>query len=93
MAPLSTDSIASRAADMAKAGPPAGAVEELVAAAGGDRVLIEAARDQIAARLHRAPDDWDATATLTFLNRTLAAMPRNDPLDWRVRWSQRFRRP
>ena len=93
MAPLSPHSIASRAADLAHAGPAAGATEELVSAAGGDRVLIEAARDQVAAGLHRAVDDFDATATLTFLNRTLAAMPREDPLDWRVRWSQRFRRP
>jgi hypothetical protein len=68
-------------------------VDVLSTAAGGDRSIIEAARNIVAAHLHGVIDDWGATATLTLLNRTLAVMPRTDPLDWRVRWTQRFRRP
>lgn len=85
--------IATEAAELAKSDPTGDAVETLVTAAGGDRTVIEAARGLVAARIHAAIDDWDATATLTLLNRTLAEMPRYDPLDWRVRWSQRFRMP
>ena len=47
----------------------------------------------MAARVRAAVDDWDATAALTLLNRTLSLLPRHDPLDWRVRWTQRFRKP
>ena len=85
--------IAERAAELAKdeLGPDevAAAIET---AAGGDRRLIEAARDEVAARIRAAVDDYDATATLTLLNRTLSKMPRHDPLDWRVRWA-RHRKP
>jgi hypothetical protein len=65
----------------------------LIAEAGGDRAAVEAARDRVAAHLHRAVDDYEATATLQLLNRALSRMPRVDPLDWRVRWHQRFRKP
>jgi len=68
-------------------------VEALCAAAGGDRAALEAARDEVATRVHRAVDDFEATAALTLLNRALSAQPRIDPLDWRVRWTQRFRKP
>ena len=64
-----------------------------MSAAEGDRALVESARNLLAGRLHAFSDDWSATAGLTLLNRTLATMPRYDPLDWRVRWGQRFRRP
>jgi len=71
-----------RTGDANGSGPP----ETLASAAGGDRHLLEAARDRAAARLHRRADDWEATAALTLLNRALSRMPRTDPLDWRVRW-------
>jgi hypothetical protein len=87
------EAIASQAADLSKPGAANDAVDVLSAAANGDRRIIEAARDNVAAHLHVVVDDWSATATLTLLNRTLAMMPRTDPLDWRVRWTQRFRRP
>jgi hypothetical protein len=86
------EELAAEAARLAKAGD-VGAVDAIVAGAGGDRRAVEAARDEVAARLHAAVDDWDATAALTLLNRALSEMPRFDPLDWRIRWSQRFRRP
>jgi hypothetical protein len=70
-----------------------GGPEALWEAAGDNRVAVEAARDHVAARIHRSVDDWDATAALTLLNKALSDMPRTDPLDWRVRWTQRFRRP
>jgi len=65
----------------------------LIAEAGGDRQAVEAARDRVAAHLHRAVDDYEATVMLQLLNRALSRMPRVDPLDWRVRWHQRFRKP
>jgi hypothetical protein len=38
-------------------------------------------------------DDFEATGTLQLLNRVLSHVPIEDPLDWKVRWTQRFRRP
>ena len=88
------DEVITRAAKLAHDRVPAdAAASELLEAAGGDRRLVEAARDRVAARLRRAVDDFEATATLTLLNRVLAALPIHDPLDWKVRWTQRFRRP
>lgn len=88
------DEVIARAAKLARDGTPAGAAgAELLEAAGGDRQVIETARDRVAVRLRRAVDDFEATATLTLLNRALAALPIHDPLDWKVRWTQRFRRP
>jgi hypothetical protein len=85
--------IAERAAGLAKDGLGPDEVEaDIESAAGGDRQLIEAARDEVAARIRAAVDDYDATATLTLLNRTLSQMPRHDPMDWRVRWA-RHRKP
>ena len=93
MTTITPEAIAAQAAELARSDSPGAATEALVTAAGGARQTIEAARDRVAAHLHTAVDDWDATAALTLLNRTLAGMPRHDPLDWRVRWTQRFRRP
>ncbi len=87
------EAIASQAADLSGSDNADEAADALSAAAGGDRTIIEAARNHVASHLHGVGDDWRATATLTLLNRTLAVMPRTDPLDWRVRWDQRFRRP
>ncbi len=87
--PTTADELIRKAGEVARAGDAngSGASDSLVSAAGGDRQLLEAARDKVAARLHGRADDWDATAALTMLNRALSRMPRTDPLDWRVRWA------
>jgi hypothetical protein len=89
-----TDDVITRATEQAREGVSAEAAgAALLQLAGGDRRAVEAARDRVAARLRARVDDFEATATLTLLNRALAALPIHDPLDWKVRWTQRFRRP
>jgi hypothetical protein len=88
MATLTTDAIIQHAGQLAKDGDVNEAVDQLIATVGPDRAAIESARDRVAAHIHRNVDDWAATAALTVLNRALARIPRNDPLDWRVRWSK-----
>ncbi len=88
------DDVIARATDLAGRGVPAAdAAEDVLAAAGGDRRTVEAARDRVAARIRARVDDFEATATLQLLNRVLSRRPIHDPLDWRVRWTQRFRKP
>lgn len=88
------DEVISRASELAGRGVSAtDAAEELLAAAGGDRKTVEAARDRVTARVRARVDDFEATATLQLLNRVLSQLPIHDPLDWRVRWTQRFRKP
>lgn len=88
------DDVVVRASELSRDGVAAAdAAEEVLAAAGGDRRLVEAARDRVASRVHARVDDFEATATLQLLNRVLSRTPIHDPLDWRVRWTQRFRRP
>lgn len=88
------DDVIARAGELAGQGVSAlTAVDDLMAAAGGDRRTVEAARDRVAGRVRARVDDFEATATLTLLNRALQHIPINDPLDWKVRWTQRFRRP
>jgi len=67
-------------------------VESLIDASGGDRLLVEAARDHLAARVRRRVDDFGSTAGLRLLNRALSEMPRVDPYDWQVRW-EHHRKP
>ena len=88
------DQVVARAGQLAQeraSVPDAG--EALLSTGGGDRRLIEAARDRVAERVRARVDDFDATTTLQLLNRVLSHLPIHDPLDWRVRWTQRFRRP
>ena len=86
---ITVTELADRAAELSRSEPDAyAAVATIIREAADDRRLIEAARDQVAARIRAAVDDFEATATLTLLNRTLSTMPRYDPLDWRVRWAQ-----
>jgi hypothetical protein len=92
MPAISTEAIVQQAREFAKDGDRDEAVDQLIGIVGPDRRALETARDQVAAHLHRHVDDWEATATLTVLNRALAQIPRTDPLDWRVRWS-RHRKP
>ncbi len=88
------DDVIARAGELAAQGVTAeDAVADVLAAAGGDRTTVEAARDRVAARIRARVDDFEATATLTLLNRVLSRLPIHDPLDWKVRWTQRFRRP
>lgn len=94
MATSTLDDVLARAGELARsAAPLAEATEQLLAVAGGDRKAVEQARDRAASRVHAHVDDFDATAALQLLNRVLAELPIHDPLDWRVRWTQRFRRP
>lgn len=85
--PASSDIIVQRAADLTRDHDQM-ATDKLIALVGSDRYALEAARDQVAAHLHRRVDDFAATATLTLLNRALAGIPIVDPLDWRVRWAK-----
>jgi hypothetical protein len=88
------DAVVARAAELSRDGTsPAEAAAEVLAAGGGDRKAVEAGRDLVAARVRTRVDDFEATATLQMLNRVLQNLPIHDPLDWRVRWGQRFRRP
>ena len=88
------DDVVARAGQLARDAVPADdAAADVLAAAAGDRRTVEAARDLVAARVHAKVDDFEATATLQLLNRVLSRLPIHDPLDWRVRWTQRFRRP
>ena len=88
------DDVVVRAAELSRDGVGAAdAADDVLATAGGDRRLVEAARDRVASRVHARVDDFEATATLQLLNRVLSRLPIHDPLDWRVRWTQRFRSP
>jgi hypothetical protein len=90
---MTPQEIVEQATELAKDGlGPNEAAAAIETAAAGDRRLVEAARDEVAARIRAAVDDYEATATLTLLNRTLSQMPRHDPLDWRERWA-RHRKP
>ena len=94
MSPTAVDLVLSRAQERALAGDtPEAALEDVMAAAGGDRRTLEAARDAAAVKVHARSDDFDSTAALQMLNRILTRVPIIDPLDWKIRWSQRFRKP
>ena len=63
--------------------------DAVIEAAGGDRSVVETARDRVATKVRQRVDDFESTAALCLLNRVLSEMPRHDPLDWQVRWEQR----
>ncbi len=87
------EALMSRAYELSRAGASSDAVEQMMAAAGPQRKDLEEARDRVAAQVRARVDDFAATAALQLLNRALSKAPIHDPLDWRVRWTQRFRRP
>ncbi len=87
------EALVEHAYQLGRSGNTAEAADELVAAAGPARQDLEAARDRVAARVHARVDDFEATAALQLLNRALSRAPIHDPLDWKVRWTQRFRKP
>ncbi len=95
MATTTIDVLVAKAAMLAQDSEGAsqdGAVDSLVAAAGGDRAALEEARRRYALRLHGRSDDWEATAALNLLNRALSKLGPTDPFDWRERWA-RHRKP
>lgn len=93
MSTSSADAVIARASELARDGAVTDVVGQLLAAAGGERRHVETARDMVAGRVRARVDDFEATATLQLLNRALSLTPIHDPLDWKVRWGQRFRRP
>ena len=80
------ESLESAAIETAIAGGPPDAIVE---AAGGDRQVLEAARDKVATQVRKQVDDFEATAALRLLNRALSETPPTDPFDWQVRWERR----
>jgi hypothetical protein len=92
-----SDVVAERALELAGSGDAPvdveAAVAELISVAGGDRAALEAARNRLARRLLGRAGDWQAAAALGLLNKALVSAGWRDPYDWKVRWSQRFRRP
>ena len=66
-----------------------GSTDAIVEAAGGDRAVLESARDRVAVQVRRRVDDFEATATLQALNRALSELPPTDRFDWQVRWERR----
>ena len=93
MSTSNADAVVSRAAELVRDGAGRDVAAELLAAADGDRAQVEEARDIVANRVRTRSDDFEATASLQLLNRALSNLPIHDPLDWKVRWGQRFRRP
>lgn len=93
MSSANAEIVADRAGQLALDGSGADATRELLAAAGGDRPTVEAARNLVAERVRSDVGDFGATTALQILNRALSALPIEDPLDWKIRWGQRFRRP
>jgi len=97
VAATTVDLIEQRALELGRRSPSPSeqseAVGQLVDAAGADRPSLEEARNRLARRLHGNSSDSAAVGALGLLNRALVAVGWDDPYDWRVRWSQPFRRP
>jgi hypothetical protein len=93
VAAVTTDAIERKADELSGADGRAEAVTELLTLVDGDRPALEAARNNVARRLHGNPSDWAATATLGLLNQALVQFGWTDAFDWKIRWGQRFRRP
>ena len=93
MSTSNADAVVAKASELVRDGDGRDVPAELLAAAGGDRSQVETARDLMAARVRARVDDFEATACLQMLNRALSKLPIHDPLDWKPRWGQRFRRP
>jgi hypothetical protein len=93
MAAATTDEIQDLATELGSEPDRDAAIARLVHAVDGDRAAIEAARDQVARRLHGNAGDWAATSALNLLNKTLVSMGWYDKYDWKIRWAQPWRRP
>jgi hypothetical protein len=93
MAAVTGDTIERKALELATATDRKAAVSELVAAAGGDRDALAAARNLVAYRLRSNSGDFTATAALTLLNKAVVQAGWVDRYDWKIRWTQRLKRP
>jgi len=93
MAAVTGDALERRAIDLATATDRKDAVDQLVALAGGDRDALGSARLRVARRLRVNSADHEATAALTLLNKALVEIGWVDRYDWKIRWTQRFKRP
>ncbi len=60
---------------------------------GNDREALQQARDFFVSLVRAHADDFRATEALRLVNRAMSKTPIVDPLDWKPRWHQRFRRP
>ncbi|MGC8512664.1 MAG: hypothetical protein ACP5P1_06460 [Acidimicrobiales bacterium] len=60
---------------------------------GYDREALQQARDFFASLVSAHSDDFRASEALRLVNRAMSKTPIVDPLDWKPRWHQRFRRP
>jgi hypothetical protein len=67
--------------------------EALAQRMGLDREALQEARDFFASLVRAHSDDFRATEALRLVNRAMSKTPIVDPLDWKPRWHQRFRRP
>jgi hypothetical protein len=93
MAAATSDVIERRAVELGSSVDHDDAVAQLVVLADGDRDALGEARKQIVRRLHGNSADHAATAALTLVNRALVTVGWSDPFDWKIRWSQPFKRP
>jgi hypothetical protein len=93
MAALTGDAIEGKAIELGASTDREDAVAQLLALAGDDRDALAAARNRLAARLRINAGDYAATAALTLINRALVQQGWVDRFDWKVRWSQPFKRP
>ena len=64
------------------------ALNRLQALVPGNRAALGEVRNRFASRLHGHSDDYAATAALSLLNRALATVPHDEPLDWKRRWAK-----
>jgi hypothetical protein len=93
MAAVTGDVIENKAIELASSTDREDAITQLLALAGGDRDALGAARNRLAARLRANAGDFRATAALTLTNKALVRLGWVDPFDWKIRWSQPFKRP
>jgi hypothetical protein len=93
MPAATSDAIERRAAELAASTDRDDAVAQLLTLVDGDREALGAARNRVVRQLHANPSDHGATATLAVLNKALVAVGWKDPYDWKIRWSQPFKRP
>lgn len=93
MAAVTDDAVERKAIELASSTDRKDAVDQLLAFAGGDRDALGAARLSVIRRIRGNTADHTATGALTLLNRALTQAGWVDPYDWKIRWSQRLKRP
>jgi hypothetical protein len=78
MPAATSDAIEQRAAELAASTDRDDAVTQLLTLVDGDREALGAARNRVVRQV---------------LNKALVAVGWKDPYDWKIRWSQPFKRP